>query len=177
MTDSYRIRPADIWVQAREDYLSGLSAETVCRRHDLGLSAFRRRARKYGWRRSDQVEPPPGEADLSLYADLTMEDQIDTARLRFLEALEIGKATEARRWRSLWLELCDARHALDMDIFDGMSPAAITAALTADAEADETGDEVQRLGPPPTTPRLSDSGAAEMCTKVHSKILPTPDPA
>ena len=66
MTEPYRIREAAIWAQARTDYLSGLSAEAVCRRHDLGLSAFRRRARKYGWRRSDQVEPPPGELDLNL---------------------------------------------------------------------------------------------------------------
>lgn len=39
MTDLYRIRPADIRVQAREDYLADATAETVCRRHDLGLSA------------------------------------------------------------------------------------------------------------------------------------------
>ena len=74
MTEPYRIREAAIWAQARTDYLSGLSAEAVCRRHDLGLSAFRRRARKYGWRRSDQVEPPPGELDLNLYSDLDMDD-------------------------------------------------------------------------------------------------------
>ena len=45
MTDAYRIREAAVGAKARTDYLSGLSAEAVCRRHDLGLSAFRRRAR------------------------------------------------------------------------------------------------------------------------------------
>ena len=42
MTEPYRIREAAIWAQARTDYLSGLSAEAVCRRHDLGLSVNRR---------------------------------------------------------------------------------------------------------------------------------------
>ena len=171
MTDPYRIRPAETWVQARDDYLSGLSAETVCRRHDLGLSAFRRRARKYGWRRSDQVEAPPGETDLSLYGDVTMEDQIQTARLRFIEALEIGKATEARRWRRLWLELCEARQTFDAQFFKGMSPAGI-AALANDTEEDETEEEAWLLG----QPMLSGPEAAKMCTNVHSKNLPPPDP-
>ena len=115
MTDAYRIREARIWAQARADYLSGLSAEAVCRRHDLGLSAFRRRARKYGWRRSDQVEPPPGELDLNLYADLDMDDLARTARLRFAEAFDLafldppygkglGEQTLARLIEGSWLK-------------------------------------------------------------------------
>lgn len=171
MTDPYRIRPAEIWVQAREDYLSGLSAETVCRRHDLGLSAFRRRARKYGWRRSDQVEPPPGEADLSLYDDIDPEEQMQTARLRFIEALEIGKATEARRWRSLWLELREARDAFNADFFRGMSPDGVEAFLAVEAAGDETEAEAQLLGPS----LLSALETVKKCTNVHSKILPSPD--
>ncbi len=172
MTEIYRIRSADVWVQARDDYLSGLSAETVCRRHDLGLSAFRRRARKYGWRRSDQVELPPGETDLALYGDLSLEEQIETARLRFVQALEIGKATEARRWRRLWLELCEARQTLDAEFFRGMSPAGIAAALAGDPAEDETEEEARLLGPP----RLSGPGTVEMCTNLHPKNRPSPDP-
>ena len=172
MTDPYRIRPAETWVQARDDYLSGLSAETVCRRHDLGLSAFRRRARKYGWRRSDQVEPPPGETDLSLYDDIDMEEQVQTARLRFVEALEIGKATEARRWRGLWLELREARDAFNADFFRGMSPDSVHALLAAATAGDETEAEARLLGPS----LLSDPDAVRKCTKVHSKTLPSPDP-
>jgi hypothetical protein len=172
MTELYRIRPADVWVQARDDYLSGLSAETVCRRHDLGLSAFRRRARKYGWRRSDQVEPPPGESDLSLYDDLGPEEQIRTARLRFLQALEVGKATEARRWRRLWVELCQDRDVLNAEFLGGMSPEEIAASLAEEARADETEEEARLLGPA----LLSGPGAVEMCTNVHSRNLPSPDP-
>lgn len=173
MTELYRIRPADVWVQARDDYLSGLSAETVCRRHDLGLSAFRRRARRYGWRRSDQVDPPPGELNLALYDDLTPEEQIATARLRFLEALEVGKATEARRWRRLWIELCDARNAIDAEFMAGMTPQEMAASLAEDAGTDETEDEARLLG----APRLTGPETLELCTKVHSKKLPSPGPA
>lgn len=151
MTDPYRIRPAETWVQARDDYLAGLSAETVCRRHDLGLSAFRRRARKFGWRRSDQVEPPPGEIDLSPYEDMDMDEQVRTARLRFVQALDIGRATEARRWRTLWLELRAACDELDADFWKGMSPDQIKAFRAAmyaqEAEADAT--EEALLSSPP----------------------------
>ena len=149
MTDRYRIRPAEVWVEARDDYLSGLSAETVCRRHALGLSAFRRRARKFGWRRSDQVEPPPGETGLSLYDDIPMEEQIETARLRFIRALEIGRTTEARRWRKLWLELSEESDALSRDFFRSMSPESVDAWLaTVDAEtAQDDLEEEALLGP------------------------------
>lgn len=149
MTDVYRIRSVQIWAQARDDYLSGLSAETVCRRHDLGLSAFRRRARQYGWRRSDQVPPPPGELDLSIYADVGLDDQIDTARLRFVQALEQGKATEARRWRRLWQELVEATAALDADMFPGKSREEVAALIAADeARHDALEDEeALRLAP------------------------------
>ncbi|MFN3667811.1 MAG: hypothetical protein ACK4VY_00730 [Brevundimonas sp.] len=172
MTELYRIRPADVWLQARDDYLSGLSAETVCRRHDLGLSAFRRRARKYGWRRSDQVDPPPGERNLALYEDLTVEEQIRTARLRFLEALEVGRATEARRWRRLWVELCDDRNALNAEFMAGMTAEQIAADLAGDAATDETEDEARLLA----APRLSSPVGLRLCTKVNSKNLPSPDP-
>jgi hypothetical protein len=172
MTDLYRIRPADIWVQARDDYLSGLSAETVCRRHDLGLSAFRRRARKFGWRRSDQGDPAPGETDLSLYGDIPIEEQIETARLRFVQALEIGKATEARRWRALWLDLCEAHIALDAEFWQGMDPAEVEAFSNARAIEDQTEEEALLLA----APQLFSASDGQLCTKVHSKILPRPDP-
>lgn len=148
MTDVYRIRAAQTWAQARDDYLSGMSAETVCRRHDLGLSAFRRRARKYGWRRSDQVEPPPGETDLSLYDDVDLDDLARTARLRFVQALEHGRSTEARRWRRLWEELKEACRQTDTDFYRGMSHEEI--ADLRDLEQREIDEEDEALlGPPP----------------------------
>lgn len=148
MTDVYRIREAAIWAQARTDYLSGLSAEAVCRRHDLGLSAFRRRAGKYGWRRSDQVEPPPGEIDLNLYSDLDMDDLARTARLRFAEAIEGGRASDARRWRALADELTRESRAFDKDLFKGMSREEVRASHEEMRREIEQEDEAL-LGPPP----------------------------
>ena len=148
MTDVYRIRAAQTWAQARADYLSGLSAEAVCRRHDLGLSAFRRRARKYGWRRSDQVEPPLGEIDLGLYSDLDMDDLARTARLRFAEAVESGRATDARRWRRLADDLAREARDFDTDFFKGMSREAIDACRVTMRREIEEEDEAL-LGPPP----------------------------
>jgi hypothetical protein len=148
MTDVYRIRAAQIWAQARADYLSGLSAEAVCRRHDLGLSAFRRRARKYGWRRSDQVQPPPGEIDLDLYSDLDMDDLARTARLRFAEAVESGRATDARRWRRLADDLARESRDFDADFFKGQSREEVRACLAQMRREIEEEDEAL-LGPPP----------------------------
>lgn len=135
MTHTYRIRSAETWAQARDDYLSGLCAEAVCRRHDLGLSAFRRRAGKYGWRRMDQDDPAPDDQELSIYDDIAPDDQVRTARLRFVQALDRGRAVEAARWRRLWHELRAEADAVDAQLFPGMGPAEITAFL-----ADEPND-------------------------------------
>jgi len=55
----YRIRSDDTWALAREAYLAGETAEAVCARFSLGLSVFRDRARRGGWRRCDQADPGP----------------------------------------------------------------------------------------------------------------------
>lgn len=147
MTEPYRIRSAETWAQAREDYLAGMDAEAVCRRYDLGLSAFRRRARREGWRRMDQGDPPI-DTDLSIYDDIDPTEQADLARLRFLQALNHGKAVEAARWRRLWLEMRDANAALDADLFPGMSPAQVSALLAADyAAVDANADRLALLAP------------------------------
>ena len=52
----YRVRPEEVWQKAKREYLDGYSAEAVCAEFDLGLSAFRQRARREGWRRSDAAE-------------------------------------------------------------------------------------------------------------------------
>lgn len=100
MTTPYRIRDAEVWARARDDYLAGMDAESVCRRYDLGLSCFRRRARKFGWRRLDQAAPSPG-GELAIYADIDINEQIDIVYRRFNQALEAGRALEAVRWRRL----------------------------------------------------------------------------
>ncbi|WP_420470012.1 hypothetical protein [Brevundimonas sp. FT23042] len=123
MTYPYRIRSPEIWAQARDDYLAGLDAEAVCRRHELGLSAFRRRARKYGWRRQDQPGAPPDVRQaLMIYDDLTPNEEVETARLRFVQALERGRAMEAIRWRRLWQEMKAESDLIDALIFPGEEP-------------------------------------------------------
>ncbi len=147
----YRIRSADVWARARDDYLSGMPAEAVCRRHDLGLSAFRRRARRHGWRRLDQ-EAPAGADDLALYDDLGLDDQMETARRRYLQALEQGRAVDAARWRRLWQELEAEHHAVIADLYRGLTPAEIADQRRADrleAEAAEVEEDAAlSLGPP-----------------------------
>lgn len=148
---TYRIRCTDTWAKARDDYLAGMTAETVCRRYDLGLAAFRRRAQKYGWRRIDQDDPAPGVLDLSIYDDIGPDDQVELARQRFLQALNAGKAVEARRWRGLWLELQRENDALDAELFSDMPLNEIRAQLAAEAaqaDAEETLAEAHLLGAP-----------------------------
>ena len=131
MTEPYRIRSADVWAQARDDYLAGLSAEAVCRRHDLGLSAFRRRARKHGWRRVDQDDLTPDQTDLSIYGDIDPDDQIEMARLRFLQALDHGTPIQAVRWRRLWQELRVDNDAFNANFFAEHTPAERSAVVAA----------------------------------------------
>jgi hypothetical protein len=156
MTEPYRIRSPETWAQARDDYLAGLDAESVCRRHDLGLSAFRRRARKYGWRRVDQDDPAPRDPDrdldLSIYDDVTAEEQIRMARQRFTRALDHGRPMEAARWRRLWRELCAETQALDADLFPGMGRAEVAALLAADARDDALGARPGRASRRPGRP-------------------------
>lgn len=163
----YRIRSADVWARARDDYLAGMAAEAVCRRHDLGLSAFRRRARRHGWRRLDQ-EAPAGADDLALYDDLGLDDQMETARRRYLQALEQGRAVDAARWRRLWRELEAESQAVIADVYCGLTPAEIVDQRRADrleaeaAEAEE--DAALSLGPvvPASLP-----GPEASCANVH----------
>ena len=103
MTDiaptSRRIRPDSVWNDAREDYLVGFTAEEVCRRHDLGLSAFRARAQREGWRRADQPAPDPVDDALDLDAPAASREQaIDKAWRRVDAALDAGRSADAMRW-------------------------------------------------------------------------------
>ncbi|MFC7379849.1 hypothetical protein [Brevundimonas sp. GCM10030266] len=168
MTEPYRIRSPETWAQARDDYVAGLNAEAVCRRHDLGLSAFRRRARKYGWRRVDQDDPSPTDPDFSIYGDINGDEQIEIARLRFIHALEHGKSTEALRWRRLWYELRDERDTLDADLFPGMSRREIIALLAADTPDDEHPDEAVALSSPVRESPSSAPATLENVHDVHS---------
>lgn len=99
MTEGYRIRSEDTWALARDDYLAGDTAEQVCARFDLGVSAFNKRARAKGWRRIDQPDPDPidegavdlPEADLPALAEHALR-RMDAAARR-------GRVAEALRWQ------------------------------------------------------------------------------
>lgn len=98
MTEPYRIRSPETWERAKADYLDGATAEEACRRHDLGLSALRRRARKEGWRRADQPDADPDDDDLDLYADVALDEMIDLAWRRMAQAVAHGRGVDAARW-------------------------------------------------------------------------------
>jgi len=100
MTDTYRIRSPEVWAQARDAYVAGATAETVCARFDLGRTAFRERARDQGWRRADLDDPeplPPVEDDEDL-PDLDDAALMALARRRMATAIQRGLIGEALRW-------------------------------------------------------------------------------
>lgn len=181
MTEPYRIRSPETWVQARDDYLSGMAAETVCRRYDLGLSAFRRRARRYGWRRVDQADPEPVGDDLSIYDDIELDDQIQLARLRYLHALDRGRSVEAARWRRLCSELQAESAAFHAEFFAGMSPDQVAALVAAEDATDETEAEAALLAAPIkpalAAPAPADPIAPENVHDVHSTFSSAQIPA
>lgn len=100
MTDPYRIRTAETWDRARDAYLAGEPAESVCARFDLALRTLRDRARQEGWRRTDQPDPEPFE----LPDEEDLDTLIDDAELRRLArnrmalAARRGLVGEALRW-------------------------------------------------------------------------------
>jgi len=107
----YRVRSEGVWQAARDEYVAGEAAETVCARYDLGLSAFRQRARREGWRRSDAEDPAAGGgADSPAYpppyppepeaAPLT-EEMADLAWRSAAQAIRRGRVYEARAWMKL----------------------------------------------------------------------------
>lgn len=160
MTEAYRIRSDETWADAREDYLTGFSAEEVCRRYDIGLSALRRRAREEGWRRRDQADPNIADDDLDVFEDVSPFDLVEMAWRRLTAAVARGQGTEAARWQRIHADL----HA--------RAEAELTAARDDDAHVQRqaTLDPAQRWF---RKPRLTLAG--ENVHDVHSKFLPRPD--
>jgi len=100
-TQGYRIHSAETWIQARDDYLTGFSADEVCARYDMGLSAFRARARREGWRRVDQSDPDVVIEDLSILPDAGLTDMVRAAWKRMSAAILLGRGVEAARWQRI----------------------------------------------------------------------------
>ncbi|TFW14017.1 hypothetical protein EGY25_02065 [Brevundimonas intermedia] len=101
---AYRVRSQQVWDLARDDYLAGEPARVVCRRYDLGLSAFRVRARKAGWRLQDQDDPDMYDPAVELedIEDIDLSAMALSARRRLQLSLMDGEATEALRWLKIF---------------------------------------------------------------------------
>jgi hypothetical protein len=100
----YRVRSQQVWNLARDDYLAGEPARVVCRRYDLGISAFRVRARKAGWRLQDQDDPDMYDpaVELENIEDIDLSAMALSARRRLQLSLMDGEATEALRWLKIF---------------------------------------------------------------------------
>lgn len=97
----YKIKPAGVWRNARDHYLTGASAAETCEMFGLGLSAFRKRAREEGWRRADQtVEGPFEYEDGPLFIDRPPAPLMsaDHAYCRAAQAVQRGNLRAARGW-------------------------------------------------------------------------------
>ncbi|PZO01582.1 MAG: hypothetical protein DCF29_15085 [Alphaproteobacteria bacterium] len=156
MTDPYRIRSDETWTQVRDDYLKGDTAEQVCARYDVGLSAFRQRARSEEWRRSDQDDPAPLKDDLDDLPDMDLPDLVRLAFKRLTQALLRASPIDAARWQKIH----DTLHAR--------------------AEADAVSTHYESLQGPhpvfpdrPSRPRLNHVG--ENVHDVHSDSAGNPD--
>ena len=130
------------WAAARDEYLAGSPAEAVCRRHDLRLATFRRRALREGWRRMDQPAPviapdapdlaPAVQNDPLVIPDaptgasrdappveqqappLTAAQMVETCWSHIQTAVAAGRVIEARNWMRLYKDL--KPFACDQDI-------------------------------------------------------------
>jgi hypothetical protein len=99
-------RGAEVWAAARDLYLDGASAPEVCERFGIGLSTFRDRAAREGWRRADVADalPPPAPAwSEAAEAALETDPEVvaDRAWRSAARAVAQGRVHEARRWTRL----------------------------------------------------------------------------
>lgn len=157
MARPYRLRSAETWERAREDYFAGDDAFTVCDRYDIGLSNLRRRAKAEGWRRADQADMDAEEAfdaaydeACSGYAEPT--STVQESLTMSVRLAEEGRITEAGRWlryhRSLMEALSGpARRRLRAYFPPPLENARIDSKIPKVDSADRT-----RLAPP-TAPR------------------------
>lgn len=141
--DGYRIRSDDAWSAARSDYLAGFTAPEVCARHDVGLSALRRRARVEGWRRADQDDPEILVEDLETLPDAGLAELVRQAWKRFALAIVAGRAADAVRWQRIHAAL----HALAQAEAEADHRDAFAAAQQAQTPPDRRGAPWPRLRP------------------------------
>lgn len=143
-----RIRSEAVWNRARDAYLVGATAADVCARFGLGMSTFRARARRCGWRRADLPDPFVDDPDEQL-CHLPLDDEGDAPHpvqagvrnsgaadlrvsswRRARRAIDAGDVLEARRWLRLMAELSelaryethDVERLLQQQVPDGDPP-------------------------------------------------------
>ncbi len=177
---SRRIRPDETWDRARTDYLAGATAEEVCRRHDLGVPAFRKRARQGEWRRADQPAPDPLDDTLDLdVPPEPRERMLDKAWRRMSRALDDGHSTEAVRWTRVHTMLLQAERAeaRDRDRNSAEEMRAITrTARGIEAQASSMIRQMQAENPARERPVLKRQVHTVHSKKPASAWVAPPDP-
>lgn len=129
----------NLWDYARREYLSGMTAASICQRYGVSLSSFRMHARIGGWRRIDQpacdVTPEAGEYHPD--DNVGFVDLADQAFLNIRRALGMGRASEAATWMRVYDKLCDRARAQVMSALpDSPPPASLREPLRLSATED-----------------------------------------
>lgn len=106
----------ETWARARDEYLAGESAPTVCARFDIGLSSFRERARLDGWRRTDMKDSTLTGGRTALAAGASYLDLAAEAGMRLRDALARGRAADVVSWMRVQDQLA-ARKGVDLAAF------------------------------------------------------------
>jgi hypothetical protein len=96
-TRGRKVHSEAVWSSLRDAYLAGEAGEAAAARHGVAPATFWKRARREGWRRSEQPEAPPPAFDPDRPA-MNASDQLDLIDRRVSWALEAGAASEALRW-------------------------------------------------------------------------------
>ena len=149
------------WAAARDEYLAGSPAEAVCRRHDLRLATFRRRALREGWRRMDQPPPapapaPPSQDDPLVIpaapealsgTPLTAGQMVDKAWSHVQAAVAAGRLIEARGWLRLYKELKPFVRYEEIAAREARMEREATERRAAEAAAEAPADE-ESVAPP-----------------------------
>ena len=189
---AHRFHGRKVWDWARADYEDGQPASVICKMYGIGLSTFRERAAREGWRRSD-AEPDLRPADLDRLDGLGDTD-VDPQALalmawkRFALAVRDGDRLGASAWLRLHRQLRSEMRAILADVELDETFAAMNHPASEDAEPESPFPAVGRDGearrspggvaqafkpslveistetvtPPPATPPVRPSGPATL---------------
>lgn len=163
---AHRPRGPAVWARAREEYEDGEPAPGICRRYGIGLSTFRERAAREGWRRRDADELTPADAErLDALGDVEEGPHALTLCWgRFALAVRDGDRLGARAWLRLHRELRGEMRELleDIELDEAYSRSA-SGHLDAEDAA-----------PPPSTPVEAADDPAEGTGTPPPAYVPTP---